>query len=331
MWVVRTLLERGYAVRGTVRSASKAKFIDAYFSALGYADKFESVIVEDIMKEGAFDEAVKGVDAIAHTASPFTGNVQTHDDLIKPAVKGTVGMLESALKHGTQVKRIVITSSTAAVVTPSETPTVFTEVDWNDKDPQSVKELGDKAPILPTGYRASKSLAERAAWSFVQEHKAEIGWDISVINPPFVFGPAIHDFTTVASLNTSAQMWISTVTSSTPLPKEHLLYSEAWVDVRDVALAHVLVLEKPDAGGERIIVSAGSWNWQEWIDIANLLENPLKTLPIYKGEPGLFEAGKTEYLISFDTAKEQRILGIKHHTKLETARDTLEDFAKRGW
>ncbi len=52
-------------------------------------------------------------------------------------------------------------------------------------------------------------------------------------------------------------MWMSTVTSSTPLPEEHLLYSEGWVDVRDVALAHTLVLEKPEAGGERIVVAAG--------------------------------------------------------------------------
>ncbi len=107
MWVVRTLLERGYTVRGTVRNASKAKFMDAYFSSLGYGDKFESVIVEDIMKvthpftpakshhltsliwfhqDGAFDEAVKGVDAIAHTASPFHGNVQTHDGMLSGIV-----------------------------------------------------------------------------------------------------------------------------------------------------------------------------------------------------------------------------------------------------
>ena len=105
MWVVRTLLERGCAVRGTVRNASKAKFMDAYFSSLGYADKFESVIVEDIMKvlrsflllrnhtiliwfhqDGAFDEAVKGVDAIAHTASPFHGNVQTHDGMLSSII-----------------------------------------------------------------------------------------------------------------------------------------------------------------------------------------------------------------------------------------------------
>ena len=50
MWVVRGLLERGYAVRGTVRSAGKAKFIEEYFAGLGYADKLEIVVVEDITK-----------------------------------------------------------------------------------------------------------------------------------------------------------------------------------------------------------------------------------------------------------------------------------------
>ena len=74
-----------------------------------------------------------------------------------------------------------------------------------------------------------------------------------------------------------------------------------------------------------------SWSFHLTVDTANQLENPLKTLPIYKGEPALLESGKVEYLISFDTAKEQRILGIKHRTKLETTRDTLEDFAKKGW
>ena len=91
MWVVRTLLERGFTVRGTVRSESKGKVMIEYFKSLGYDDdKFEVVVVDDIVKvgtnwmpfdqylwpdlefkEGVFDEAVKGVDAIEHTASPF--------------------------------------------------------------------------------------------------------------------------------------------------------------------------------------------------------------------------------------------------------------------
>jgi nucleoside-diphosphate-sugar epimerase len=68
-WVVTKFLEAGYAVRGTVRSPSKSAYLNDKFAQ--YGDRFELAIVEDITKDGAFDEAVKGVDAIAHTASPF--------------------------------------------------------------------------------------------------------------------------------------------------------------------------------------------------------------------------------------------------------------------
>jgi nucleoside-diphosphate-sugar epimerase len=68
-WIVKKYLEAGYSVRGTVRSLSKGAFLKDKFAH--YGDRFELVVVEDITKDGAFDEAVKGVDAIAHTASPF--------------------------------------------------------------------------------------------------------------------------------------------------------------------------------------------------------------------------------------------------------------------
>ena len=78
-WVVKKYLEAGYSVRGTVRSLSKSAFLKDKFGH--YGDRFELVVVEDITKEGAFDEAVKGVDAIAHTASPFHYNVTTPDGM----------------------------------------------------------------------------------------------------------------------------------------------------------------------------------------------------------------------------------------------------------
>jgi nucleoside-diphosphate-sugar epimerase len=68
-WVVKKYLEAGYSVRGTVRSLSKSAFLKDKFAH--YGDRFELVVVEDVTKDGAFDEAVKDVDAIAHTASPF--------------------------------------------------------------------------------------------------------------------------------------------------------------------------------------------------------------------------------------------------------------------
>jgi nucleoside-diphosphate-sugar epimerase len=76
VWVVKKYLEAGYSVRGTVRSLSKSAFLKDKFAH--YGDRFELVVVDDITKDGAFDEAVKGVDAIAHTASPF------HYNLTKP-------------------------------------------------------------------------------------------------------------------------------------------------------------------------------------------------------------------------------------------------------
>ena len=52
MWIVRTLLERGCTVRGTVRTEDKGKFSIEYFKSLGYGDKFEVVLVDDITKVG---------------------------------------------------------------------------------------------------------------------------------------------------------------------------------------------------------------------------------------------------------------------------------------
>ena len=82
VWVVQKYLDAGYSVRGTVRSLSRSAFLKEQFA--GYGERFELVLVEDITKDGAFDEAVKGVDAIAHTASPFHYNVTEPDGTSNP-------------------------------------------------------------------------------------------------------------------------------------------------------------------------------------------------------------------------------------------------------
>ncbi|KAF9042284.1 hypothetical protein BJ165DRAFT_262532 [Panaeolus papilionaceus] len=333
MWVVQHLLERGYVVRGTARNVDKCNFMKKYFAGLGYGDdKFEAVVVEDIAKDGAFDEAVKGVDAIAHTASPFHLKVTTAEELIGPAVKGTVGILNSILKHGTNVKRIIITSSIAAVITPSSQPSRFSETDWNEFSVKEVQEKGDKAAPIEI-YRASKTLAERSVWDFYNQNKDNISWDVAVINPPFVFGPPIHDVSSLKSLNTSLQTWYDNVITDTPKTKEQLAFSSSWVDVRDTALAHVLALEKEAAGGERIITTSGGYIWQEFVDAANSLSpNPLPSHKLSKGFPDMLPPVEDRvYNITYDKSKEQRILGISFKTIVETTKDTLENFAARGW
>ncbi|KAG7439978.1 NAD(P)-binding protein [Guyanagaster necrorhizus] len=330
IWVVRTLLERGYSVRGTVRSAEKGRHLLDIFK--GYGDKIEVVVVEDITTEGAFDEAVKGVDAIAHTASPFHLKAVDPQELIGPAVKGTVGMLASALKNGSSVQRIVVTSSCAAILHVSPEPKVFSEVDWNE---QSIKEVGEQGKDASgiAKYRASKTLAERAAWDFYKKHKHEIQWDLAVINPPFVFGPFIHDSPSIDSLNESARVWYSTVAKADAggrSPEFLATQGSCWIDVRDLAEGHTRAMETPAAGDERIIISVGPFVWQDWIDTANALSpSPIPSHTLPKGVP---DGGKgAKHAVYYDTAKEKKIFGLKLRTMEETARDTLADFERRGW
>ncbi|KAH6901040.1 D-lactaldehyde dehydrogenase [Coprinopsis sp. MPI-PUGE-AT-0042] len=325
IWVVRRLLEKGYFVRGTVRSEGKGAYLKDYFKS--YGDKLELVVVPDITQDGAFDEAVKGVDAIEHTASPFHGNVDHPDELIVTAVQGTVGVLKSALKNATTVKRIVITSSCAAIMNDTREPLKFSEKDWNESSIKEVEQKGREADPA-SKYRASKTLAEKAAWAFYDENRDKVEWDISVLNPTLVFGPPIHEVSSPDALNTSLKSWWDNVVSDKPKTEQALAASRSWVDVRDLADGHVLALEKEAAGGERIIVVAGAFVWQEWLDIANAIQPPLLSnhkLPV--GFPSIERA----YKLTYDTTKEKRILGIKHRSKEEVTRDHLEDFAKRGW
>ena len=100
----------------------------------------------------------------------------------------------------------MITSSTAAAVRQTNLPGHFTEADWNDEEVAQCREKGRDATALAK-YRASKTLAERAAWAFYEEHKQELGWDLVALNPPFVFGPAIHEVDKPENLNESARDW----------------------------------------------------------------------------------------------------------------------------
>ncbi|CAA7267197.1 unnamed protein product [Cyclocybe aegerita] len=273
MWTVKMLLERGYRVRGTVRSENKGRFLNDYFAKLGHGDAFEFAIVEDFLEDDAFDEVIKDVDAIAHMASPVHSKPSDPDEILKPAVRGTIGILKSALKNASRVRRIVVTSSTATIITPDLTAArVFSEEDWNEACPKEVKELGAKARGVSI-YRASKVLAERAAWDFYKQHKSQIQWDLTVINPPFVFGPPIHDVRSPKSLNLSLLAWYQRLVSESPEEKDELSHwSCGWVDVRDTALAHVMALEKEAAGGERIMTPSGRCFWQEWINAVNSLK-----------------------------------------------------------
>ncbi|KAJ9098876.1 hypothetical protein QFC19_006214 [Naganishia cerealis] len=302
----------GFIVRGTVRSTEKGEYLKNLFTDVG---DFEYVIVEDIADPHAFDEAVKGVDGIAHTASPFYLDAKTHDELLKPAIEGTVNVMRSAQEHNPHLKRLVITSSVAAVVDPkprgekhaSGPPYTMDEEDWNEYSPRVVDEKGVDAPGSDK-YRASKTLAERAAWKFMEDNHP--AWDFATINPPLVFGPVIHQVESPDKLNTSvANFWAYIEGKKTD---DDLKESSGnWVDVRDVAHAHYAALTTPAAANQRFIVSNGPFNGQDIVDIIHAFPNSHRFKHVPVGKPGAgSEINKKATVFSGEKAK--RVLGIEY-------------------
>lgn len=329
-WCVYQLLERGHKVRATVRSDDKGKYLQRVFKK--YGDHFNFIIAEDLEKEGAFDDAVKGIDAVLHTASPFHFNIEGDPKrtLINPAVNGTRNVLSSINKHGSDVKRVVITSSFAAILDSTrQGHIVYTEKDWNISSVENVEKKG-KDQEGPDAYRASKTMAERAAWEFVEENKPK--WDLVTVNPPLVFGPIIHQVNAPEKLNTSVGMTWGLLHGS---KKEDDLLAPAGnlVDVRDVAYTHVEALVRSDAGGNRFAASNGPFVYQDVVDIihkdSSVPEDWKKQVPV--GKEGQGSSVKQNEL---DGSKATRVLGLKYIPVQDTVKDmvaSLADYEKRGW
>lgn len=323
--IVDVLLKKGYSVRATIRSESKGTHLRKIFGK--YGDKLELVVVPDITEDGAFDAALTGLDAILHTASPFTMEVDDPEDLIRPAVKGTLSILKSAIKAPGKIKRIIIFSSTVSVGVARTDPE-YTEEDWNDLSVDDVKTNGNASSGFMK-YSASKTLAERAAWELYREHKASLPWDLAAINPPYIFGPNLHEVDKPEHLNTSS-LRLFNLFFKPVFPNEELLSGVSWIDVRDVAEAQVTALEKEAAGDERILVSAAPTPNQEFIESAKRAAASLGITGVVEGVKDYNPANTTPGW-KFSAAKRDRVLGIKITPLDDLVRDSLVDFKERGW
>ena len=150
-----------YAIRCMVRSQKKLKPL---YDNIG-AELLAQVefVNGDLLDQTSIEAAVNGVQYIIHTASPVNQKPKRLEDVIEPAVKGVQHIMEAAKKFG--VKRVVITSSAAAIVHPSEElPDVYTEEDWTDIKVNYVKN---------NAYYISKTLSERWAWDFIEKNQSE--------------------------------------------------------------------------------------------------------------------------------------------------------------
>lgn len=233
---ILVLLAAGHKVRTTVRDLAKEPQVRAMLAAGGAApDAPVAFYAADLLQDAGWADAITGCDYVLHVASPFPARQPDDaEELIAPARDGTLRVLGVARDAG--VKRVVLTSSFAAVGYGSHTPdTPFTEEDWTDP----------AAPNPP--YIRSKAIAERAAWDFIAREGGAL--ELTVINPTGMFGPVLGpDF--------SASIGIIKAMLEGAMPG----LPDVWfgiVDVRDAADLHLRAMTHPNAVGQRFIAVAG--------------------------------------------------------------------------
>lgn len=233
-WLVKLLLQRGYTVKASVRDPNDPKKTEHLLSLDGAKERLH-LFKANLLEECSFDSIVEGCVGVFHTASPFFHAVtDPQAELIDPAVKGTLNVLGSCAK-ASSVKRVVVTSSIAAVAynRNPRTPDVVVDETWFT-DPDFCKGL-------QLWYVVSKTLAEDAAWKFAKEK----GIDMVTINPAMVIGPLLQP-----TLNTSAAAILNLINGGQTFPNA----SFGWVNVKDVAEAHIQAFEVPSASGRYCLV-----------------------------------------------------------------------------
>jgi nucleoside-diphosphate-sugar epimerase len=284
--IVKQLLEKGYRVRGTVRSLKDEKKV-APLRNLTDKVRFPIELVEaDLLNEASWPKAVKGCTYVLHTASPFpSGRPDNEDVVVKPALNGTLNVLRACAQEGSTVKRVVLTSSVAAIAGEIyKHGYTYTEKDWPE---------GELEPYLK-----SKTVAEKAAWDFVKERENKGLWcfELAVVNPGYVMVFCYGFFSSINHNKRKIRILIrgffkyfigfflkgpllhnsdctSMVVIQRFMKNEFPMVPDvglATCDVRDVARAHLAAMVLPEAKNHRHIV-ASSKQSVSFLDIGQIL------------------------------------------------------------
>ncbi|EPE09018.1 ketoreductase [Ophiostoma piceae UAMH 11346] len=299
------------------------------------------VLVDDVACEGSFDDALQTntFDYVIHTASPYQLHVTDPvRDFLDPAVRGTRGLLQSVHKYAPSVRRVVLTSSSAAMINPHGHAAVYNESCWR---PMTWAD----AQLPQNAYEASKVFSERAAWALVNgtddldsagetallpaSHTRATLFDLSVINCTYTFGPVQRWLTSLDSINTSNHRirdlalgrWLKSDAGSGGMPPTRPVFT--WVDVRDVAVAHVQAILVPEAGGRRFYVVGGHFSNGRLAAVARASnsETLAKRIPPVEDTPD--DMPRDVY--QFDNSRSRDMLGIKRYRCLEeSVMDTVD-------
>nr|CAB3481078.1 unnamed protein product [Digitaria exilis] len=238
-WLVKLLLEKGYTVKGTrhtlvlnvleflVAMADDPK--NAHLKALDGAAERLILCKADLLDYDAICRAVQGCQGVFHTASPVTDDPE---QMVEPAVRGTEYVINAAAEAGT-VRRVVFTSSIGAMtMDPNRGPDVVVDEScWSDLE---------FCKKTRNWYCVGKAVAEQAAWDAARQR----GVDLVVVNPVLVVGPLLQP-----TVNASIAHIIKYLDGSA---RTFANAVQAYVDVRDVADAHLRVFESPTASGRHL-------------------------------------------------------------------------------
>jgi nucleoside-diphosphate-sugar epimerase len=251
---------------------------------------------------------------IMHLASPFTLDVPDFKKfLVDPAIRGTLTILEAA-STAPAVKRVVITSSFAAInvvslgLRPGHT---YTETDWNTETYEGAITTTNSS----VAYCAGKALAEKAAWDYIKEKKPH--FSISVVNPPKIFGPSQQKLS-LSSLGISMTEIYGLINGNMKdVPPTGFW---AWVDVRDVAEAHLRAFKSADAANERFFITGGRYTYQQICEVLRAspkIPDSVKS-KIPRGDP---KDVPGPHVYDVDNSKSIRVLGMKYRALEDTMVD----------
>lgn len=324
-WIVKNLLEKGYDVQLPVRDKFKTFKYDNLINLASSAAGSLTIWEADLLKEGSYMEPMKDCEIVFHTASPFKLNVKDpQKELIDPALIGTKNVLSSVNKTQS-VKRLVLTSSVAAIYGDN--------IDMADQGLKQFDEshFNSSSSLHHQPYSFSKTQAEKTAWEMVNIQKR---WDLVVINPGFIMGPVLSKSSSSESIIFMKDIIEGKFSVGAPN------LSIGYVDVRDVALAHILVAERQKANGRHILVNE-TYKVFQVTNIVKDLFGKMFSLPKSEAPKWLmvligplfgvtrkFIKRNVGYPIAFNNSKSKKELGMRYTPMKTTIKDMIDSIQK---
>ena len=295
--IIKLALQKGYKVIGTVRTSAKGEEVKKLFNN----PNFEYEVVEFLEKPGAFDNALKAhPEAIGflHTASSVIMNpLDPEKESLIPAVEGTKNAIRAVHDHGLNVKHFVLTSSYVANVNFADPQSTTTEDTWNNLS------WIDAIANPSVAYPVSKTYAEKAAWEFVEMEKPT--FSLTCVNPSYVLGPQAYDEDAKGTLNMTAEFiaGLLKLKQGDKIPQT----AGPFIDVRDVARAHLDVVENAKLAGSRLLLAESFFSQQLALNVIN---KNFSELHLPTGDPDSAFKGKDVGHAKYNNSKTKDLLGF---------------------